>query len=252
MLVVQTALSVDELVPLMRHNLLRDRYRIITFDRRGYGSSASTRGAATIGLDARDSLAVLTALDAVPAHVIGVSYSAAVALHLATDAPAAVRSLTIVEPPPRHVPAAPDFLTANHRLLDIYEREGVAAALEAFMTMLVGPDWRPRQEAMASGSVARIERDADAFFSRDIPALVAWEYGPDDADRVAAPVLYVGGTDSGPWFRQTQAWVTGLFPEAHSVTIEGAGHDLALTHPHQLAIAVTQFLQTLATDRHPG
>jgi len=59
---------------------------------------------------------------------------------------------------------------------------------------------------------------------------------------VSAPVLYVGGTDSGPWFRQTQAWVSALFPAAKSITIEGAGHDLALTHPYELATAVARFL----------
>jgi len=90
--------------------------------------------------------------------------------------------------------------------------------------------------------VARIERDADAFFSRDIPALVSWTYGPDQAARVTVPVLYVGGTESGPWFRQTQAWMSALFPAARSVTIEGAGHDLALTHPRELATAVARFL----------
>lgn len=118
-LVVQTALSVDELVPFMRQDLLRNRYRVITFDRRGYGASTAVGGAASIDTDMRDCLAVLDALDAAPANVIGVSYSAAVALELAGRAPAAVRSLTIVEPPPRHVPAGPEFLAANHHLLDI-------------------------------------------------------------------------------------------------------------------------------------
>ena len=250
-LVVQTALSVDELVPLMGQDLLRDRYRVITFDRRGYGSSTTTGGAASIDTDARDCLAVLSALDAAPAHVIGVSYSAAVALDLAGQAPAAVRSLTLVEPPPRHVPAAPEFLAANQQLLGLYQREGVTVALEAFMTMLVGSGWRPRQEALLPGSVARIERDAEAFFSRDIPALVSWAYGPEQAARATVPVLYVGGTDSGPWFRQTQAWVSALFPAAQSVTIEGAGHDVALTHPRALATAVARFLEAQEDSHQP-
>jgi len=107
-LVVQTALSVDELVPFMTEDLLRDRYRIVTFDRRGYGASITAGGSPSIVTDVRDCLGVLRALDALPAHVVGVSYSAAVALELAGRAPAAVRSLTIVEPPPRHVPASPE------------------------------------------------------------------------------------------------------------------------------------------------
>ncbi|MHA6525044.1 alpha/beta fold hydrolase [Tessaracoccus sp. G1721] len=241
-LVVQTALSVDELVPLIRR--LGDRYRVITFDRRGYGSSAGVGGAASVDTDAQDCLAVLGALEDGPVHVVGVSYSAAVALGLAELAPAAVRSLTLVEPPPRHVPASAEFLAATRHLMGLHQRQGVAVALDAFMGMLVGPDWRPRQEVLAPGSVARIERDADAFFSRDIPALVSWAYGPEQAARVNVPVLYVGGTESGPWFRQTQAWVSDLFPAAQSVTIEGAGHDLALTHPGELANVVARFLDT--------
>ena len=249
-LVVQTALSVDELVRLMRQPLLRERYRVITFDRRGYGASTVLGGAASIDTDVRDCLSVLSALDALPAHVIGASYSAAVALEVAGQAPGAVRTLTIVEPPPRHVPAAPEFLALNKQLLDLWQREGVTVALEAFMKVLVGADWRPRQEALVPGSVARIERDAAAFFSRDIPALVSWEYGPDQATRVRVPVLYAGGTDSGPLFLQTKAWVSALFPTAQSVTIEGAGHDLALTHPAELATAIARFLTTEESTPH--
>lgn len=244
-IVVQTALSVDELVPLMR--LLRDRYCVITYDRRGYAGSAATRGPASVDTDAGDCLAILTALDVVPAHVIGVSYSAAIALNLASAAPSAVRTLTLVEPPPRHVPDSAGFLAANRQLLRTYEREGVAAALEAFMTMLVGPDWRSRQEALMPGSVARIERDAGAFFVRDIPALLSWEYGADDAARVSVPVLYVGGTDSGSWFQQTRAWVGSISPGMSSVMIDGAAHDLALTHPAQLATAITNFIAAQST-----
>ncbi|MBB1509729.1 alpha/beta fold hydrolase [Tessaracoccus sp. MC1756] len=249
-LVVQTALSVDETASFSRHELVRGHFRVITFDRRGYGSSTTTRTApATIESDALDCLAVLETLDAVPAHVIGVSYSAAVALHLASLAPAAVRSVVAIEPPPRHAPSATDFVTASRRLMDVYEHDGAAAALEAFMVMLVGPDWRRRQEALAPGSVERIERDAAAFFGRDIPALLTWRYGPDEAVSLGAPVLYVGGTDSGPMFRQTKAWVRELFPDVQTVSISGAGHDLALTHPTELAIAVSRFLHW---SRRPG
>lgn len=108
--------------------------------------------------------------------------------------------------------------------------------------MLSGRDWRSRQEALVPGSVARLERDADAFFLRDIPALLGWQYGADDAARVSAPVLYVGGTDSGSWFQQTRTWMHALFPGMSTVMIDGAGHDLALTHPTELASAITKFI----------
>ena len=140
-----------------------------------------------------------------------------------------------------------DELVPVMRLLR--EREGSTAALEEVMTMLSGRDWRSRQEALVPGSVARLERDADAFFLRDIPALLGWQYGADDATRVSAPVLYVGGTDSGSWFQQTKAWVRALFPGMSCVMINSAGHDLALTHPTELASAITAFIA--AQDDRP-
>ena len=241
-LVVQTALSVDETVLLTRQSALRDRYRVVTFDRRGYAASATAEPTGSVEADARDCLAVLAGLNAVPAHVIGVSYSAAVALELAAAAPSAVGSLTIVEPPPRHVPSSAEFLAANRELLDLWRVKGLSVALDSFMGRLAGPAWRQDQESLAPGSVARIERDAPAFFSGDIPALLSWEYGPDKADQVTAPVLYVGGGDSGPWFQQTAVWASSLFPGLTRVTIPGAGHDLALTHPTELADTIQSFL----------
>ncbi len=242
LLVVQTALSLDDLVPLMQQPILRDRYRLITFNRRGYGDSRDVPWQASITQDARDCLAVLAAFDAAPAHVLGASYSAAVAMELAAMEPAAVRTLTVVEPPPVLTPAGPEFWAANAGLVEAYERDG-DATVETFMSTLSGPGWRASFEQLVPGYAERLERDAATFFLRDIPSLMSWQYGKAQACQVTAPVLYVGGTSSGPWFQQTRAWVESLFDDVVSRMIDGAGHDLPLTHPQQLAETVVAFLE---------
>jgi pimeloyl-ACP methyl ester carboxylesterase len=90
--------------------------------------------------------------------------------------------------------------------------------------------------------VAQIERDAATFFDGDIPALLDWEFGPAEAGRIACPVLYVGGTDSGPWFAEVRELVLGWLPHAEDVQIKGAGHSLEITHTPALADAVAAFL----------
>jgi pimeloyl-ACP methyl ester carboxylesterase len=50
------------------------------------------------------------------AHIVGLSYSGAVAMQLAADAAERVHSLTLLEPPPVHVASAPEFRSANERL----------------------------------------------------------------------------------------------------------------------------------------
>lgn len=251
-LIIQTALSVDELVPLTQHDQIRDRYRVITFDRRGYAGSGSIEAAGSIETDASDCLRVMTAVGAVPAHVVGVSYSAAVALTLAAAVPEAVRTMTVVEPPPPSVPASEGFRSASLQLQETYRKEGAAVALEAFMTAVSGSDWRTGQESLAPGSVARLERDADAFFMGDVQALLSWEYGLEQAGRVSAPILCVGGSESGPWFRQAMDWVSGLFPAAATTVIDGGRHDLASTHSGELATAILQFIESESDRRtHP-
>lgn len=96
------------------------------------------------------------------------------------------------------------------------------------------------------GAAAGAERDAATFFYVDVPALLQWRFGPDDAARIACPVLHVGGTDSGPWFAEVRRQVLTWLPRAEDVMIGGAGHGLALTHTAEVAEALVQFFR-----RHP-
>ena len=64
--------------------------------------------------------------------------------------------------------------------------------------------------------------------------------------RSPQPVLYIGGTASGPWFEEGHRVVTTWWPRAESVLVPGAGHSLALTHTEPLATALAGFLR-----RHP-
>lgn len=87
-----------------------------------------------------------------------------------------------------------------------------------------------------------MEYDAASFFGHDLPALQGWEFDAERAARVTAPVLFIGGSDSAPWFAQTRAWVESLFDEVQSVIIEGAGHYVALTHAEQVAQVIAEFV----------
>lgn len=56
----------------------------------------------------------------------------------------------------------------------------------------------------------------------------------------------MGGIDSGQWFAQVRQLMLKWFPEPEDVIIDGAGHDLTLTHPGRLAEVVVDFI-----ERHP-
>jgi pimeloyl-ACP methyl ester carboxylesterase len=89
---VPTALTGDKLLPLAER--LRSRFRVIHYHRRGYGGSSPATAPGSVAQDSADCAALLEALGVHRAHVVGASYSAAVALQPAVDHPAVVHTLT--------------------------------------------------------------------------------------------------------------------------------------------------------------
>jgi pimeloyl-ACP methyl ester carboxylesterase len=241
--VIQTALAADELRPLAEELARGGGLQVVHYHRRGYAGSGPANRSRSVTAESADCRALLDRLHVPAVHVVGVSYSAAIALTLASQAPERVRSLTVVEPPPIGVPSEPSFRAANARLLRTFAESGPAVALDAFLTLLVGPDWRSVSERDAPGSVEAMERDAVTFFASDLPALLSWDFQAEDAARIACPVLYVGGSESGQWFAEVRDRMLRLLPQAESTTVEGAGHLLASTHPSEVARLVLGFLR---------
>jgi pimeloyl-ACP methyl ester carboxylesterase len=245
-LLIQTGLVADEFLPLAAAPALRDHYRVIRYHRRGYGQSSPVQGAGSIRRDAADGRALLAALGVARAHVVGVSYSGAVALQMAADSPSWVHSLTLLEPPPVHVPSAAQFFAANAQILEDYHAYGPVVGLDRFLTRVSGPDWRAVIERALPGAAAQMAQDTGTFFDTDIPALLAWTFGAEDARRITRAVLHIGGSESGQWFAEVRDLMLTWLPQAEDVVLAGADHSLALTHPTDIAAALVAFLR-----RHP-
>lgn len=250
-LLVQTALTADELVPLAE-NLERGGHRVVLYHRRGYGASSPAGGAVTVVGDAEDCHELLSRIGLASTHVVSTSYGAAVALELAARWPSRVRSLTLIEPPPVVAPSVvEEFAAANSTLLTSYRERGAPVALEEFLTLLMGVRWRATLEQWLPGSVEQVTADAETFFGHDVPALIDWRFDDRDAARITCPVLYVGGSASGEWFAAVRQQVLSWFPDAEDVVVPDADHNLALTHVDQIALAVGRFIARQRSGRQP-
>jgi pimeloyl-ACP methyl ester carboxylesterase len=245
-LLIQTALVADEFLPLANQPALGNHYQVIRYHRRGYAQSSPVQGTGSIQRDAADGQALLAALGVKRAHVVGVSYSGAVALQLAADSPTCVHSLILLEPPPVHVPSAAQFFTANAQLTKDYHAHGPVVALDRFLTRVIGPDWRAAIERAVPGAPDQMEQDTGTFFDTDLPALLAWRFGAEDARRITQAVLHIGGSESGQFFAEVRELMLAWLPQAEDVVLAGADHSLALTHPGEVAAALVAFLR-----RHP-
>lgn len=241
LLLVQTALTADELLPVAREPALAG-WRRIAFHRRGYDASAPALDPPTVRDDAADCIALLDALEVPAAHLLGFSYSTAVVLEVAATWPDRVSSVVLVEPPPVHTAFADEFAEVNAELAGLFAREGAAVALDTFLSRFLGADWRPATEAALPGSVAQMERDAATFFEHDMPALLAWGFDAQRAGRIRCPVLHVAADGSGPWFAASRDLALRWLPHAVRAEVAAADHGLMLTHPADVAAAVAGFL----------
>lgn len=246
LLMIQTGLTADELLPLALQPDLAG-YRRLVLHRRGYGGSAPPHDPPSIAAEAGDCVELLDDLGLERAHLLGYSYSAAVALDLAVTHPERVASLLLLEPPPSVAEHRAEFLAVVTGLLDLRRDQGLDAALDAALAMLAPPAWWAVLERVVPGARAQAGREAATFFDADLSALLAWSFSDEDAARVACPVLHVGADASGPWWAAVRRQVLAWFPGAGDVVVPGADHGFAVTHAAATASGIRRFLDGVAT-----
>ena len=222
---------------------LQDRFRVVSYDRRGHTDSEDGDQPGTRRADEDDLAALIEVLDLAPAHVVGNSFGGSIALGLAVRRPELFRTLAVHEPPLLALAADhPGVAEAGGALgpvLEMIDRgEGEAAARFFVENIAIGPggwDMLPAEKRAAiaanAGTFAEEPRDPDGF-AIDVGALA----------RLELPLLVTGGTESPPFFDAINARVADAAPSAERKTLEGAGHVPHETHPAEYAQLIASFI----------
>ena len=232
---------------------LAERFTALVPDLYGYGASDPWPGLAPMTLaDESAPLEALLARRPGPVHLVGHSYGGAVALRLALQSPARLRSLTLIEPVAFHLLRCGD---AGERALyqEIAALAGsVAAALGS------GAYWSAMERFVdywnGAGAFGRIAPDRRIELGRRVGA-VALNFSAAMAEPVAlgtyreirVPTLLLAGAASPPTTRRIVALLAQTLPHAREQVVAGAGHMLPLTHRDPVNAAILGHL-----DRQAG
>ena len=243
LLLIHGSILADSNSPLCVEPAISNTYRVISYHRRGFAHSARVRGPFTIGQQAADGRALLRHLEIPRAHILGHSYGAVTAIQWALDSPAEVHSLALLEPPIPSVPSWPMFLEGVESIRDeMYERGNRVAAVEAFLTAVVGPDFRRYLDKfLPSGAFDLAVSDLDTFFQVEYPALLEWRFTADEATSIQQPVLAVIGNESTTVFQESHALLRQWIAHSEELIVPEATHGLPYMNPSDLAEGLARF-----------
>jgi pimeloyl-ACP methyl ester carboxylesterase len=215
---------------------LADRFRCVTYDRRGHTRSARGDEPDSVRTHAEDAAALITALDLRPV-VVGSSGGARIAVELSRRRPDLLAGAVYSEPPIVSLdPGAGDGLVAElGAVVGPAAARGPAAAVDAFFTLLCPGLWSVLDEATkdryrANGPMLLSELDGPRY-----------HLGVADLSSVAVPALVIAGTASHPALRSIARVLASGLPDARFVRLDGAGHVTYAERPDDFARAVAAF-----------
>lgn len=214
-------------------------HRVIRLDRRGYGASGG-EPTPDNQVHARDAAAVLRALDAAPATVVGWSRGGMVALELALAEPDLVERLVLVEPgfePTKHMNRSLARMFLGFHARRQFDERGAIDRMMRWATARRdgGSSW----EDEAFGDERR-----QAVFSNGRAIAREWALRqPDKLTRarvaqVSVPVTVLLGEQSQPWFERMAAAVAEALPNAQLVRVPGATHEFPYAAPAAIVDAI--------------
>jgi pimeloyl-ACP methyl ester carboxylesterase len=186
---------------------------------------------------------LLRHLDLRSVHLVGHSSGALIAMQLALDSPGIVKSLALLE---SALPIAGQTNPGIVAAVAINQNGSREAAIDTFMRAVAG-DYRIPVERALPRAFDQAIADAGTFFEHELPAVRAWRFGRDEAQRLRVPVLVVLGGRSdevSPIWRQRHDLLLDWLPGATGFVLPGATHLLHMQNPRALAERLALFFTT--------
>ena len=214
------------------------RHRVILADLPAHGRSMATGRSLSVDGMAADVAKLLAVLDESPAHVVGLSLGGCVALALALDVPARVRSLTLVNAFARLRPCGARSLgrmLTRGALLAVAPMRIVAAHVAR------GLFPRPDQRDLYLAAVASLSRTPRRAYAGSVRALLAFDV-VSRLGAVTQPTLVVAGArDLTVPLAAKEVLANGI-PGARLLVLPDSGHATPIDNPVAFNRAVLEFV----------
>ena len=218
--------------------LPQDRFRLTLPDARGHGASPMISGRAyPMHALAADALTVLDAEGLTQVHIAAIGWGAGIALGLALDAPERVASLILAQPFLPTLIGKADSLETVHQAADAAEKGQTDRALDLYLGMRLGPDWRDGLPKSRLGAMRRAAGSLAPLLS----GIMGASFTREDLEHIAIPMTIFLREDSPTIELQTAELLAALPPQSRLMTFQ-SGSDAHRTSDDAWAAVLAQML----------
>lgn len=230
-----------------------DGLRCVAVDMFGYGATPgwpSDRPQVTIDDQARLLLDVVDDLGG-RAHVVGHSFGGAVTLRGVLLAAESYETMTLIEPQALPVleetgdPLCDELVRFRERFDALHSESGPTAAMRLFLDHYSGDGFFDRLPDTTQQDLASLTEVVVASWS----ALLTNEIPLAKLRQVTTPTAVIRGTTSPAVEQRMCEILLDNLPNSHEEVISEAGHMSPMTHPKQVAAALTRHILTRSTPR---
>ncbi len=214
------------------------RYRIITWDQRGFGRSSNLSGNVGPSSAASDQLLLMDHLGIDSAHLVGQSMGGWAVLGAALGSPRRVRSLVLAcstagIPPLEEPPFDPDLIGASTGVRPLGVHPAIGERL---------PSIDPARAYLYQALGTFGDRPPDGEFAR---MLAGTMHDPDAVGDLDIPTLLISGSDDPVMTSARVRDASRRLPRAQVVELAGRGHSPYFEDPAGWNDLVDDFLRSL-------
>ncbi|MCG5078168.1 alpha/beta fold hydrolase [Paraburkholderia tagetis] len=214
---------------------LRDVFRCIVWDQRGFGTTGPTGQAFTYWDSARDLIGLLDHLEIATASLVGMSQGGFVSMRAALLERDRFRSLALIAT--RSDLDDASVTDSFEQLKAEWARNGGTNVADHLATFLLGPDYA------AAAWTSKWLRMSREHFNRPVDALTSRDDITHQLREIThASIIFHGDADTAIDPRCGEALAARLPNCKGMVTVPGAGHTPNLTHAHDVNPPLRDFL----------
>lgn len=216
-------------------DLLTQTHRVVRYDTRGHGQSEGPLGAYDFGLLVADMVAVLDAVGAAKADVIGLSLGGMTALGLGLTHPGRVGRMLVCD---ARADAPVPFVQGWDERIAIVRERGTGALVDGTLARWFTP---AAPQAPRDRAAAMIRATSDAGYVGCAQAIKGLDY-LRLLPEMTVPVTYLVGAEDLAAPPAAMAAMAEATPGGRLITIAGSAHVPNMEDPAAFALAVSDWL----------